>query len=77
MSSWASTLLSSTKPGSTTCVTTTPFCASTISTWPPSCGLVAKVPNLQLYRGTTHGQRAMAAALAIHNTTYPTAIIAA
>ena len=53
------------------------FCASTISTWPPSCGLVAKVPNLRLYRDTTHGQRAMAAALAIHNTTNPTAIIAA
>jgi hypothetical protein len=40
-------------------------------------GLVAKVPNLRLYRVTTHGQRAMAAALAIHNTTYPTAFIAA
>jgi hypothetical protein len=40
-------------------------------------GLVAKVPNVRLYRVTTHGQRAMAAALAIHNTTYPTAFIAA
>jgi hypothetical protein len=40
-------------------------------------GLVAKVPNLRLYRVTTHGQRAMGAALAIHDTTDPTALIAA
>jgi hypothetical protein len=40
-------------------------------------GLVAKVPNVRLYRVTTHGQRAMAAVLAIHDTAYPTAFLAA
>jgi hypothetical protein len=40
-------------------------------------GLVAKVPNVRLYRVTTHGQRAMGAALAVHDTEYPTAHLAA
>jgi hypothetical protein len=40
-------------------------------------GLVAKVANVRLYRVTPHGRRAMAAALAIHDTNYPAAFIAA
>lgn len=40
-------------------------------------GLVAKVPRRRLYRVTPYGQRFMAAALAVHDRTFPEAWAAA
>lgn len=40
-------------------------------------GLVAKVPRQRLYRVTAHGQRAMAAAIAVHDHRFPDAYAAA
>jgi hypothetical protein len=40
-------------------------------------GLVAKVRGVRVYRVTPHGQRVLAAAVAVHDNAYPTAYLAA